>query len=65
MNDARVTFDFGNGFRGRVGMGAAGFRLLCPYDDFDKVILLEVASYFGRANPNIWSWIKGKMEATS
>jgi hypothetical protein len=21
-------------------------------------LILEVASYFGRANPNIWSWIK-------
>jgi hypothetical protein len=26
-------------------------------------IILEIASYFGRANPNIWSWIKIKMEA--
>jgi hypothetical protein len=26
-------------------------------------IILEIASYFGRANPNIWSWIKTKMEA--
>src|ERR1700681_4873211 len=30
MNDARPTFDFGNGSRGLVGMGTAGFRLLCP-----------------------------------
>jgi hypothetical protein len=28
-------------------------------------IILEIASYFGRANPNIWSWIKIKMEATT
>ena len=26
-------------------------------------LILEVASYFGRANPNIWSWVKAKMEA--
>jgi hypothetical protein len=26
-------------------------------------VIIEIASYFGRANPNIWSWIKGKMEA--
>jgi len=25
--------------------------------------IFEIASYFGRANPNIWSWIKIKMEA--
>lgn len=23
-----------------------------------SALVLEVASYFGRANPNIWSWIK-------
>ena len=26
-------------------------------------IVVEVASYFGRANPNIWSWIKTNWEA--
>jgi hypothetical protein len=26
-------------------------------------IVLEVASYFGRANPNIWTWIKLHWEA--
>ncbi|MDE1937224.1 hypothetical protein, partial [Bradyrhizobium sp.] len=26
-------------------------------------IIVEVASYFGRANPNIWSWLKIKLEA--
>lgn len=26
-------------------------------------VILEIASYFGRANPNIWSWVKAKMEA--
>lgn len=26
-------------------------------------VILEIASYFGRANPDIWSWIKAKMEA--
>jgi hypothetical protein len=25
-------------------------------------IILEVASYFGRANPTIWSWIKTNWE---
>jgi hypothetical protein len=28
-------------------------------------LVLEVASYHGRANPNIWTWIKAKWEATS
>jgi hypothetical protein len=26
-------------------------------------VVVEVASYFGRANPNVWSWIKSKLEA--
>ncbi len=25
-------------------------------------IILEVAAYFGRANPNIWSWIKANWD---
>ncbi|AIP33193.1 hypothetical protein DR64_3448 [Paraburkholderia xenovorans LB400] len=28
-------------------------------------VVLGVSTYFGRANPNIWSWIKEKWEATS
>ena len=28
-------------------------------------IVLQVASYFGRTNPAIWTWIKTKWEATS
>ncbi|MEO0441508.1 MAG: hypothetical protein AAF067_11630 [Pseudomonadota bacterium] len=27
-----------------------------------SAIVLEVASYFGRANPDIWSWMKNKWE---
>ena len=26
-------------------------------------LVVEVASYFGRANPNIWSWIKTHWDA--
>jgi hypothetical protein len=26
-------------------------------------IIIEIASYFGRATPDIWSWIKEKMES--
>ena len=25
-------------------------------------LVLEMASYFGRANPNIWSWIRSSLE---
>jgi hypothetical protein len=25
-------------------------------------VIVEMASYFGRANPSIWSWIKDKLE---
>ncbi|WP_158935078.1 hypothetical protein [Burkholderia sp. S171] len=28
-------------------------------------VVLGVSTYYGRANPNIWSWIKEKWEATS
>jgi hypothetical protein len=31
--------------------------------DNGAAVIVEVASYFGRANPNIWSWIKTKLEA--
>ena len=27
-----------------------------------SVVIIEAASYHGRANPAIWSWIKGKWE---
>ena len=28
-------------------------------------VITEVAGYQGRANPNIWNWIKSKWEATA
>lgn len=28
----------------------------------DPALVVEVASYFGRANPNIWTWIKNNWE---
>ena len=31
--------------------------------DNGAAVIIEIASYFGRANPNIWSWIKTKLEA--
>lgn len=30
-----------------------------------SAVILETQSYFGRANPNIWSWIKTQWEATA
>lgn len=30
--------------------------------DNGSAIVVEVASYFGRANPSIWSWMKAKWE---
>lgn len=29
-----------------------------------SAVVVEVASYFGRANPAIWSWIKANWEGT-
>lgn len=28
----------------------------------EAALVVEVASYFGRANPNIWTWIKDNWE---
>jgi len=28
-------------------------------------LVFEIASYFGRANPNIWTWIKTKWESSA
>lgn len=28
-----------------------------------STMVIEVASYYGRANKDIWDWIKGKLEA--
>lgn len=28
-------------------------------------VIVEVGSYFGRAAPTVWSWIKSKWEATA
>ena len=29
-----------------------------------SALVLEISDYFGRANSNIWTWIKNKWEAT-
>jgi hypothetical protein len=31
--------------------------------DSGAAVIVEVASYYGRATPDIWSWIKTKMES--
>ena len=28
-------------------------------------IVLQISGYYGRANPNIWAWIKAKWESTA
>lgn len=30
-----------------------------------SAIILETATYYGRANNNIWGWLRTKLEATS
>ncbi len=30
--------------------------------DINGVVVVEVASYYGRTNPAVWSWIKDKWE---
>ena len=30
-----------------------------------NAVVLAVSSYYGRAQPNVWDWIKSKMEASS
>ena len=36
---------------------------ITPNAEVGAAIVVEVASYFGRANPAIWSWIKANWEA--
>lgn len=33
-----------------------------PGEDAGSAMVLEIASYYGRANPAIWSWIKANWE---
>jgi hypothetical protein len=35
---------------------------ILPTEQNGAAVVLEVASYFGRANPAIWSWIKTNWE---
>lgn len=30
-----------------------------------SAIVASISTYYGRANPDIWSWVKNKWEATS
>jgi hypothetical protein len=36
---------------------------ITPEATVGAAVVIEVASYFGRANPAIWSWIKANWEA--
>lgn len=44
---------------GKLGLGAAG-----PDANTNAGVVLEVGSYYGRANPAIWTWIKTNWEAS-
>jgi hypothetical protein len=36
---------------------------IVPATDAGSAVVIEAASYYGRANPAIWSWIKSNWEA--
>ena len=38
---------------------------ILPEPTNGSAVILEAASYFGRANPAIWSWMKSNWEATA
>lgn len=38
---------------------------ITPEGEAGSAVILEVASYYGRANPAIWTWVKTNWEAKS
>jgi hypothetical protein len=40
-------------------------KLLITKGENGSAVVVEVASYFGRANNDIWSWIKSNWESTA
>ena len=69
----RATFathyDLGNGVwlvADRVTAQEIANKLqIVPEPVNGAAVILEAASYFGRANPAVWSWIKANWEATA
>jgi hypothetical protein len=60
-----VNYPLGNGAWLVAGQGTAELvsaRLGLTGTESGAAVVLEVASYFGRANPAIWTWIKTNWE---
>lgn len=64
FEDTHVVIDGGHGWLVAGSRTAQGVSDLLGISDGTNgsALVLEVASYFGRANPNIWSWIKQHWE---
>ena len=64
---AEAHYALGNGAWLVAGAGTAqdvSSRLgVAPGTEAGAAVILETASYFGRANPAIWSWMKANWEA--
>lgn len=65
----RHNYDLGNGTWLVSDSGTASeisAKLgITPEGENGSAVILEVASYFGRANPAIWTWIKTNWEAVN
>jgi hypothetical protein len=62
-----ANYSLGNGAWLVAGPGTAqdvAKKLgVAPGTEAGSAVVLEAASYFGRANPAIWSWMKANWEA--
>jgi hypothetical protein len=63
---ADAHYELGNGVWLVAGAGSAievSEKLgITPNTESSSAIVLEAASYYGRANPAVWSWIKSQWE---
>jgi hypothetical protein len=67
FKDANIALDGGSGWlvSGETTAQEIAKKLHILDDSANgAAVIVEVASYFGRANPNIWSWMKTAMEKT-
>ena len=61
-------YDLGNGAWLVAARGTAkdiADRLLITGGENGSAVVVEAASYYGRANPAIWTWIKANWEVGS
>jgi hypothetical protein len=60
FKETSYPLDLGHGWLVSANQTAKGVSDLLGITEgtYGSAIVMEVASYFGRANPNIWSWIK-------